>query len=48
MNVPFAPWPVLPTGNTRPAPAAVRPAFSTRDDLRRAILAREILRPRNP
>lgn len=48
MNVPFAPWPVLPTGNTRPAPAAVRPAFRTRDDLRRAILAREILRPRNP
>ena len=48
MNVPFAPWPALPTGNTRPAPAAVRPAFRTRDDLRRAILAREILRPRNP
>lgn len=48
MNVPFAPWPALPTGNTRPAPAAIRPAFRTRDDLRRAILAREILRPRNP
>ena len=48
MNVPFIPLPILPLGDTRRAPSANRPDLRSRPALRRAILAREILRPRNP
>ena len=47
MNVPFIPLPLLPLGDTRRAPSANRPDLRSRPSLRRAILAREILRPRN-
>ena len=48
MNVPFIPLPLLPLGDTRRPPSASRPDLRSRPSLRRAILAREILRPRNP
>lgn len=47
MNVPFIPLPLLPLGDTRRPPSSSRPDLRTRPSLRRAILAREILRPRN-
>lgn len=47
MNVPFIPLPLLPLGDTRRPPSASHPDLRSRPSLRRAILAREILRPRN-